>query len=60
MYYFIKARVGTKKGFYTGSTVSKLKSAAYNYASITAANTAYRALQTAGRTVIPLTIGHSL
>jgi hypothetical protein len=60
MFYYIKARTSGKSGYYTGSTVSKLKSAAQNYASIHAVHTAYRALQTAGRTVRPLTIGHSL
>lgn len=61
MYYFIKASTGNKSaGYYTGSGVSMLKSDATQYATILLAQTAYRNLQIAGRTYIPLTIGHAL
>jgi hypothetical protein len=60
MFYFIKAKEGNTKGFYTGSTVSANKADAQQYADILTVQAAYRALQLAGRTIIPLTIGHAL
>ena len=61
MYYFIIAATGNKTiGYYTGSGVSENKSDAYQYSTITDATTARRALKVAGRTYIPLTIGHAL
>lgn len=59
MFYYIKANKNRVKGFYTGSTVSKNKGDAYHYSSMLAARAAYRALQIAGRNIIPTSIGKS-
>jgi len=61
MFYFIKVATGNKTtGYYTGSGVSMLKSEANQYSNIQSAVTARKALKTAERTYIPLTIGHAL
>jgi hypothetical protein len=58
MFYYIKAKSGNIKGFYTGSTISVNKTDAHQYATKQLVRAAYKALK--GTDIKPLTIGRAL